>query len=136
MPPTAGYGVAVGQLGQLEAAVMQRLWSWDRPVLVREVLEDLQRDRPLAYTTVMTVLDNLHRKGLVRREKSGRAYAYLPTRSRAQHTAELMEQALSSTGDRGTALLRFVEQMSADEITKLRAALDNLDGDSRTERTP
>lgn len=126
----------VAQLGQLEAAVMERLWSWDRPVLVREVLEDLQRDRPLAYTTVMTVLDNLHRKGLVLREKSGRAYAYLPTRSRAQHTAELMEQALSSTGDRGSALLRFVEQMSADEITKLRAALDNLDGDRGTEREP
>lgn len=126
----------VAQLGQLEAAVMERLWSWDRPVLVREVLEDLQRDRPLAYTTVMTVLDNLHRKGLVLREKRGRAYAYIPTRSRAQHTAELMEQALSSTRDRGTALLRFVEQMSTDEIAKLRAALDNLDDDGRTERKP
>ena len=126
----------MAQLGQLEAAVMERLWSWDRPVLVREVLEDLQRDRPLAYTTVMTVLDNLHRKGLVLREKRGRAYAYVPTRSRAQHTAELMEQALSSTRDRGTALLRFVEQMSTDEIAKLRAALDNLDDDGRAERKP
>jgi predicted transcriptional regulator len=118
----------VAQLGQLEAAVMERLWSWDRPVAVRDVLEDLQRERPLAYTTVMTVLDNLHRKGMVIREKSGRAYLYRPTRSRATHTAELMEQALSGTHDRGTALMRFVEQMSSDEVAELRRLLEVVDG--------
>lgn len=113
----------MAQLGQLEAGVMERLWSWDRPVAVREVLEDLQRERSLAYTTVMTVLDNLHRKGMVIREKSGRAYLYRPTRSRATYTAELMEQALSGTHDRGTALMRFVEQMSSDEVAELRRIL-------------
>ena len=117
----------MARLGQLEAAVMERLWSWDRPVAVREVLEDLQEERPLAYTTVMTVLDNLHRKGMVLREKSGRAYLYRPTRSRATHTAELMEQALSGTEDRGTALMRFVEQMSADEVGELRRVLQTID---------
>lgn len=121
------------QLGQLEAAVMERLWMRDTPVAVREVLEDLQPERPLAYTTILTVLDNLHRKGMVLREKRGRAYVYLPTRSRAQHTAELMEQVLSGTADRGTALLRFVEQMSADEIHELRRALDDM-GDEGTPR--
>ena len=35
--------------------------------LVREVLDDLRKDRPLAYTTVMTVMENLHRKGWLRR---------------------------------------------------------------------
>ena len=114
----------MAQLGQLEAAVMERLWSWDRPVAVRDVLEDLNQDRKLAYTTVMTVLDNLHRKGMVLREKSGRAYLYRPTRSRASHTAELMEQALSRSPDRRGALLRFVEQMSAGELAELRRALD------------
>lgn len=114
----------MAQLGQLEAAVMERLWSWDRPVAVREVLEDLNQDRKLAYTTVMTVLDNLHRKGMVLREKTGRAYLYRPTRSRATHTAELMEQALSRSPDRSGALLRFVEQMSAGELAELRHALD------------
>ena len=56
------------QMGQLEAAVMHRLWDWDRPASVREVVDDLQRERKIAYTTVMTVLDNLHRKGLVHRQ--------------------------------------------------------------------
>ena len=71
------------QLGELEAAIMDRLWEWGRPALVREVVDDLRPDRPLAYTTVMTVMENLHRKGWLRREKDGRAWRYEPTRSRS-----------------------------------------------------
>lgn len=111
-------------LGQLEAAVMERLWATDGPMTVRQVLTDLQRDRPLAYTTVMTVLDNLHRKGMVLREKSGRAYVYRSRESRAVYIADLMSEALSSTKDRRSALLHFVEGMSAAEIKALRLALD------------
>ena len=117
----------MAQLGQLEAAVMERLWRWDRPAPVREVLEDMRQDRQIAYTTVMTVLDNLHRKGMVMREKNGRAYVYRPTRSRESHTAELMEQVLARTSNRGGALLRFVEQMSEDEIAELRGALTKIE---------
>ena len=54
------------QLGELEAVIMDRLWEWGRPALVREVLDDLRKDRPLAYTTVMTVMENLHRKPTMR----------------------------------------------------------------------
>lgn len=114
----------MAELGHLEAAVMDRLWSWDRPAAVRDVLEDLQRERPLAYTTVMTVLDNLHRKRMVMREKSGRAYLYRPTRSREAYTAELMQGVLSQASDRGSTLMRFVEQMSAEEVAQLRQFLD------------
>ena len=123
-------GIDMASLGQLEAAVMERLWSWDRPVSVRDVLEDIQRDRVIAYTTVMTVLDNLHRKGMVIREKVGRAYVYRPSRSRERHTADLMEQALSGTGDRGAALMHFVREMSPDEVRELKRALDALDRSS------
>ena len=120
-------GVTVAQLGQLEAAVMERLWNWDRPVSVRDVLEDLNKDRALAYTTVMTVLDNLHRKGMVLREKSGRAYVYRPTSSRASHTAELMEKVLANNPDRSGALLRFVEQLSARDVEALRQVVEAAD---------
>ena len=51
------------QLGELEAVIMDRLWEWGRPALVREMVDDLHDERPLAYTTVMTVMENLHRKG-------------------------------------------------------------------------
>ena len=106
---------------------MDRLWRWDRPVAVRDVLEDLNRDHDLAYTTVMTVLDNLHRKGVVLREKSGRAYVYRPTRSRASHTADLMQQVLADDPDRSGALLRFVEQLSAGDAEWLRRVVDDAD---------
>lgn len=109
---------------------MERLWAWDRPVVVREVLEDLQQDRTIAYTTVMTVLDNLHRKGLVTREMDGRAYRYRPAHTREEHTAALMEQVLAGSGDRGATLMHFVEQMSADEIARLRKALDGFHSDA------
>jgi predicted transcriptional regulator len=112
------------QLGQLEATVMERIWSWDRPVLVRDLVEDLQRDRAIAYTTVMTVMDNLHRKGLLRRERSGRAYEYTAAQSREQHTADLMEEVLASSGNRSATLLHFVEHITADELAGLRAALE------------
>ncbi len=57
---------------------MDRLWAWARPSTVREVLADLQRERSVAYTTVMTVMDNLHRKGILDRRADGRAYRYMP----------------------------------------------------------
>ena len=43
------------------------LWAWGRPALVREMVDDLQKDRQIAYTTVMTVMDNLYRKRWLRR---------------------------------------------------------------------
>jgi predicted transcriptional regulator len=59
----------VRQFGELEAVIMDRLWERGRPALVREVLDDLRGDRPLAYTTVMTVMENLYRKGWLRRRR-------------------------------------------------------------------
>lgn len=119
-------GGNVRQLGNLEALVMERLWTWDRPVAVREVLEDLQRDRAVAYTTVMTVMDNLFRKGILTRELDGRAYRYRPVRSREQHTAELMEQVLATGGDAGATLLHFVERMPPEEVSQLREVLGQI----------
>lgn len=128
-------GSVVRPLGQLEATVMERLWASESSVAVRDVLEDLQKERAIAYTTVMTVLDNLHRKGMVTREKAGRAYRYRPAYTREEHTAALMEQVLAGSGDRGAALMHFVEQMPPDEIRRLRQALEGFEpeagGDSR-----
>ena len=82
------------QLGELEAVIMDRLWERASPALVREIVDELHPGRPLAYTTVMTVMENLHRKGWLRRERDGRAWRYEPTGSRSGYTAALMKQAL------------------------------------------
>lgn len=112
------------ELGTLEAAVMQRLWDWGREVTVREVLDDLQRERELAYTTVMTVLDNLHRKGLVRRTKVGRAFRYVAGESREAHTAAMLEDVLGGADDRAAALLHFVDRLDPADQAELRRLLD------------
>lgn len=123
--------MAVQQLGQLEAEIMDRLWSTPGPVSVRDVLNVLRHERSIAYTTVMTVLDNLHRKGLVSRAKAGRAYRYSPVRSREEHTAVLMEQILNTSADQSTTLLHFVEQMTPAEVARLRDVLNQLPASER-----
>jgi len=102
---------------------MERLWAWDRPTPVRDVFEDLYRQRKVAYTTVMTVMDNLHRKGVLSRERSGRAYLYRPARTRDEYVGDLLEDALSASSNRTAALLGFMERLSPEEIAALRSAL-------------
>ncbi|MDI3404161.1 BlaI/MecI/CopY family transcriptional regulator [Streptomyces cavernicola] len=111
------------QLGELEAEIMNRLWAWGRPATARDVLTDINKNRPVAYSTVKTVAEILHRKGMLRREKEGRAWVYEPTCTRQQYTAGLMQEALGSNPDPAGALLSFVEQMSPEEADALRAAL-------------
>ena len=112
------------QFGELEAVIMDRLWDWGRPVLVREMVDALHEDRALAYTTVMTVMENLYRKGWLRRERDGRAWRYEPTRSRSSYTAALMNDALATSPDRRTALTHFALQMSPHDAELLQQALD------------
>ena len=112
------------QFGELEAVIVDRLWQRGRPALVREVLDDLREDRPLAYTTVMTVMENLYRKGWLRRDRDGRAWRYEPTRSRSAYTAALMSDALATGTDRRVALAHFVLQMSPHDAALLQQALN------------
>ncbi|MEU7045256.1 BlaI/MecI/CopY family transcriptional regulator [Streptomyces varsoviensis] len=111
------------RLGDLEDAVMTRVWEWNRPVTVREVLEDLQRERSIAYTTVITVMDNLYQKGWVRREVEGRAYRYAAVSTRAAYSAALMNDAWSVSDNRAAALVAFFGMMSAEERDALRDAM-------------
>src|SRR6266851_2232299 len=117
------------RFGELEAVIMDLLWEWGRPALVREVVDDLHGDRPLAYTTVMTVMENLHRKGWLRRERDGRAWRYEPTGSRSAYTAALMNDALATSSDRRTALTHFALQMSPHDAALLREALNQALGE-------
>ena len=120
------------RFGELEAVIMDRLWELGRPVLVREMVDDLRPERALAYTTVMTVMDNLYRKGWLRRERDGRAWRYEPTGSRSGYTAALMNDALDTSTDRRTALAHFALQMSPQDAALLRDALDRALGQPET----
>ena len=121
--------------GELEAEVMEQLWTADGPRTVREVLDDINAAgrRPVVYTTVMTVLDNLHRKGWLTRTMVDRAYRYRPVRTKQEHSAELMADALAGSGDRSATLLAFLDQLDAADAEAL-AALVEQSGPRRRRR--
>ncbi|MBB6077582.1 putative transcriptional regulator [Streptomyces paradoxus] len=102
---------------------------------VREVLEDLQKERSIAYTTVMTVLDNLHQKGWVRREAEGRAYRYEAVSTRAAYAAALMNDAWSQSDNPAAALVAFFGMMSEEQRRSLTDAVRIVQGPQTQEPT-
>jgi len=107
---------------------MEELWSSGTPRSVRDVHAALTRERDLAYTTVMTVLDRLAKKGLVNRESSGRAYLYSAVQTREEMVAEVMHEALEGTQqDRTAALVAFVGRVTPEEAATMREALAKLE---------
>jgi predicted transcriptional regulator len=109
--------------GELESMIMSRVWAADHSLAVRDVLEDLRSEHDVAYTTVMTVMDNLYRKGWLTRERDGRAYLYSAVASREEYSADLMREALTNSTDAATTLAHFMGQLSPDESDHLRKAL-------------
>lgn len=119
------------RLGDLERAVLEVLWERE-DASVREVHEALT-DRELAYTTVLTVLDRMHGKSLVTREKDARAFRYSAAATRGDMTADLMREALEefSEADRQAALVAFVGDATHTDREALRRALAALEASSR-----
>jgi predicted transcriptional regulator len=78
-----------------------------------------QASRPSAYTTVQTVADRLTHKGFLVRTPDRNAYRYAPTRTREEHIAEVMVDALAGASDRGPALARFVESIDPQDAHRL-----------------
>jgi predicted transcriptional regulator len=125
----------VNRLGDLERAVMDHLWDTGGPQTVRQVHDALCTRRELAYTTVMTVLQRLARKGLVAQIRDDRAHRYAPMNGRDELVAGLMVDALDEAagpGGRQAALMHFVERVGADETDALRRALAELDARDRS----
>jgi predicted transcriptional regulator len=114
--------------GDLETVIMHMVWDRGSPVTVRELLGDLRREREIAYTTVMSTMDNLHRKGWLARAKDGKAYRYTATASREEYSARLMREALAGGGDTEAVLSHFVAEMGGQDSEVLAAVVRRLAG--------
>ncbi|MGN6743919.1 MAG: BlaI/MecI/CopY family transcriptional regulator [Amnibacterium sp.] len=112
-------------LGDLERAALERLWDAPRALSANEVRDGLNEraERPLAVTTVLTVLTRLERKHFVHRERGSRPHTFAPSRSRDEFVADLMHEALGEAPDRTAALARFVTLAGPDETAALRRLL-------------
>lgn len=111
-----------GRLTPLELALMRVLWS-ESPLTLQEVHERLDADPPLAYTTVQTMLNVLHRKGHVKRELEGRGYRYRPatTRARAatQAVGDLIGQLFGGSVDDFVMAVLDHRDVDAAQVEKL-----------------
>ena len=125
-------------LGSLEREVMDVLWR-EQDLAVRDVQAQLVR--PIAYTTVMTTLDRLYKKGVLQRRQAGRAFLYSAAVTRAQLQVQIAGQVLAgllqsrdggavpvlsnlvdsvSSQDGGADLLETLEAMVRDKRRQLR----------------
>ncbi len=116
-------------LFDLEADIMEVVWSkrW-KEFAVADVQRELEHDRDIAYTTVMTTVGRLHEKGLLDSERDGKRYVYRPAMSRDEFTESMARELLGSLEGLGheQALSLLVDQVAdsdADELRKLEALI-------------
>lgn len=111
--------------GELEGAVMQVLWAEGRPMTSVEILDLVAGKRP-AQTTLLTALERLSRKGLVRRVGDAvRKVQFEPTLTEAEHASQAMLEALPEADSRGAALLKFAGDLDPDDLAVLQQAIAN-----------
>jgi predicted transcriptional regulator len=111
--------------GMLEDEVLAALWQGDRPMSPAEVQSSL--DGSPAYTTVMTTLARLHRKGMATRARAGRGYVYSPSVDEAGHTAAAMNDLLRRRRDHAAVLARFVSELDPEDEEVLQRLLREED---------
>lgn len=110
-------------LGPLEAELLAALWATGTWLSAPDLHDLVAASRPLAYTTVSTVLIRLWHKGHLERVRDGRAFAYRALRTREQYTAARMAGLLAELDDRPQALSWFVEFLAPGERAQLRQIL-------------
>lgn len=121
-PGTQGFDET---LGPLERRVLESLWSRPSASNVRDLQPEF---RPIAYTTLMTTLDRLYRKGVLERVKDGRAFRYRARYTREGLTSEMARRAFAKLLGHGPSWLRPVLSTLVDTVTERdAAALDELE---------
>ena len=121
--PTSAFAGGASRLGPLETRVLELLWHCNRALTVRHVQGAFT---DLAYTTLMTTLDRLYRKGVLTRRLQGRAFAYEPCCSRDKLLGEAISgqvtALLAASGTSGAVLSTLVDVVSRTDA----ALLDEL----------
>src|SRR5262245_3764216 len=116
--------VVAGRLGPLERRVLEALWARSEPASVRDLQPEFGE---IAYTTLMTTLDRLHRKSVLARTKQGRAFFYQPRLTRPEfdsvRAADALKAALEGDGATLVPLLSFFVDAVGDRDEEL---LDEL----------
>lgn len=120
---------SLSRLGETEMEVLQRVWSLGE-ASVADVHDHILKARPVAYTTVMTVMKKLARKGFLHCDSSGSRYMYTPARPPAQVRQELVQDLLDRVfhGSAAALVQTLVrgESLSAEESAEIRRLLADM----------
>ena len=113
-------------LGPLEAHVMETIWEMKKPVSVRAVYEKLRRERKIAYTTVMSTMDTLFKKGLLNRKitkgKGGLLYVYWPKLSKEEVERSIVKHVIDSLfRNFGNSVTSYLMEIAASDKEKIKA---------------
>ena len=126
-------------LGPLEAHVMETIWEMRRPVSVREVYEKLRRERKIAYTTVMSTMDALFKKGLLDRKitrgRGGLLYVYWPRLSKEEVERSVVKHVIDSLlrnfGNSVTSYLIEVATSDKEKIKAFRKLFESIEKEKK-----
>jgi BlaI family penicillinase repressor len=114
-------------LGARELAIMKMIWRLEEPT-VREVYETLRRRRPVAYTTVMTMMSTLETKGYLRKRLDGRAYRYRPAQPERRVISSIVREFVNRVFDGASqpllAHLVTERRLSKEDRDELRRLID------------
>ncbi len=119
-------------LGETEMEILHHVWQMKKAT-VSDVLERIQQERPVAYTTVMTVMRNLADKGYLSFEKEGNTYVYSPLKPATEVQRSLVQDLVSKVF-RGspTALIQTLvsdENLTDEDISRIRTLIDGMETD-------
>ncbi|HXO44010.1 MAG TPA: BlaI/MecI/CopY family transcriptional regulator [Candidatus Cybelea sp.] len=128
---------SVLDLAPLELDCMNTLWPIGQGT-VREIRDRLAERRPRAYTTIMTIMDRLARKGIVERVKAGRAYVYRPRLSAEDARGQALAQVLDSFfgGSKEALLAQLGSGVSVRRAAAGASSTSAGDGERRLETVP
>lgn len=118
---------SLDSLGQLQRAVIEVVWELGE-ANVHQVRERLCRQKKLAYTTILTAMQNLEKAGWLRHRKEGKSHIYLPTRTREQAGVSSLLRFVKQVFD-GDAMLMFQHlihqsSLSDNDLQELRTMID------------
>ena len=116
---------------EAELGILLVLWQRG-PSTVREVYEQLSRERPIVYTTILKIMQNMTEKGLLIRDESTRAHVYRAAQSEEQAQKRLVGDLLDRVfgGSAQKLVLRALaaRKASAEERAEIRKLLDEMEG--------
>ncbi|MEZ6092096.1 MAG: BlaI/MecI/CopY family transcriptional regulator [Pirellulaceae bacterium] len=112
---------------EVEMEILQVLWDIE-PATVRDVVERLNQVRPRAYTSILSMMNVMHTKGLVTRKSSGRAHVYRAKHSREKTLGGVVKELLGRAfqGSSASLITQVLEQSkpSPEELAEIRQAIE------------